>query len=276
MTPLDNAPPALIRWYERRSKDESPFKDLLKELYEERHKIDTSFITGQKRRLLKNLLYDTRMKRPWNTLSKYLKTEDDFQNFFKEIIEALRVARCSTVNPTETRAWYENIATRTDELARSIELREPLPGTVLLYQNDLDVEVNELIPEDELEQFGVQLSELNSYSLRRSPRIVLLLGQLANRARRQGSAHVSSGKRSRLSPEEAKGLTEDKKDKERAAKTKARLFACHLDSYLRKVDKTFRGHAAIHVIASIACDVHSVDQKTVNKWIMDHRQKKTT
>ena len=272
MAYLKNAPKALIELYEYRLRTDGTLVDgsLVPLIKYRPHHNDQAPLTQL--RLLAELLRHSRMKRAWNILRKTVRSEDEYKKLLKAIIESMRLARRGIVSQTARREKYEDIAKRAEKLAELIKERQHPPprDTTLPYTGDLDLPVYELLPDDVASILGAKsYAKMDSsqrrdwaYSiLREWPTMVDLLEQLAIRARRRGSEHVSSGRRSR-GPQE-----------EKAANTKARLFSCHLYEHFRKMNKKFTGFAAIKAIVLIAYSV-DVDRKTLRKWIFDHCKKR--
>jgi hypothetical protein len=277
MSYLKNAPKPLIELFEKRLRTDwsvSPVDGSFVPLIEHRPPRKNKIPVGQLE-LLEDLLGNRRMASAWNTIKKSLRSEDDYKKLVPAIMESMRLARRGLVSQTTRSQQYEEIAKRSEKLARLIS--QP-PGQLGTYTGDLDLEAYEFLPQEVAVHLGArswvtmrsdERYDWAHFILAAWPTMVDLLKELATRARLQGSRHVLSGRKSRSS-----GGTEGLEEKT-TRKTKARFFACHLFDHFRKIDKRFSGYSALRSIVFITYGI-DVDHSTMWKWIADHSKKTTT
>jgi hypothetical protein len=263
MAYLPNAPPALIRLYEQRSKFTEKLDD-----------IDVSkFVINATRPLLLKLLSNTRMKRAWNIIAKSVKTSEDYNKLFKAIIEAMRLARQGITSPVARKDRYENISKLAVTLANLIEIPDTPPNDRSGYRGELDLQAYDILPKETasiLEALRPRATNNEASNLAYSVfcqqmRMVDLLNELAAKATEKANDDVPSRRRSRSE------LAEETKE-QIATKTKARLFTCYLDAELRRIHILLKGTAAVRAIASVAYGV-DLDSEMLKKAVLDHRKK---
>jgi hypothetical protein len=95
------------------------------------------------RKILECLLTDTSMKRSWIFLGKHIKTNQEWERFWKEIAYILRCARKKPTKRSEKEKVFLNVAKKTRSLEELIE------GGVL------DIRVYELFPDEVMGILGI-------------------------------------------------------------------------------------------------------------------------
>jgi hypothetical protein len=254
---LKNAPPVLIKLYQTRSK------------------YTGQFVLGIRRSLLGKLISDRKMKRPWNTIAKLLRADEDYIKLFKAIIEAMRLSRRGIPSLTARRERYERVETYARQLVQLIEVPNRPFHDSSGYRGELDLQAYEFLPQDVANILGApswetmntdQRSQWAYSLLREWPTLVDLLNELAVKAVEKAKEDVPNRRRSRS---ELGQETEE----EISIKTKARLFSCYLDDELLKMNCRLKGTATLRAIASVVYDI-DIDSEVLKKALFDHRRKR--